>query len=275
MISFNDASSLNVVDTVEAKNEFVRLFKTNWGKSDEEANSFYLAERIAFKTALKDEKIAKCTKDSIFSSFLTVAIKGLSIQDKYYAYLEASSRKTSDNQYESVCVFKITVKGEITERIRAGFIKYVTDPVIVYEGDTIDILDKGAGLTVDYKMAIPRKSQNIIMCYVYIVMPNNDKRLSYMDQLRIEELKGYSLKKNKTSANALYTSNNGQIDTGMLKTKTIKFALKDICKDSLKATEKDINVSYESEDEEDDVETTNIPDPVDRTTNKDNEELPF
>jgi hypothetical protein len=34
-------------------------------------------------------------------------------------------------------------------------------------------------------------------------------------------------------------------------------------------------VSYESEDEEDDVETTNIPDPVDRTTNKDNEELPF
>jgi len=273
MLSYDEATSLNVIDTVTAKERFIDAFKTNWGKSEEEANSFYIAERIAFKSALEDEKIAKCLKDSILSAFITVAMKGLSIKDKYLAYLEPSYRRGKDNQSESVCLLKITIKGELTERIRSGHLKYATDVVIVYEGDTIDVEDiDGKGVTVKYKMAIPRKSNKIIMAYVYLVMPNNDKRLSIFQMNDIERLKEYSLKKNKTSANALYTSDNGQIDTGFLKAKTIRHALNGICKDSLKAVVKDSNTVYEADDEE---ETENTPVMNETPKQENKEELPF
>ena len=63
--------------------------------------------------------------------------------------------------------------------------------------------------------------------YPCIVLPNNGLDFKWLLQDDIDRLKGYSLKQNGASygANALYTSNNGQIDPGFLSTKTIKHAM--------------------------------------------------
>ncbi len=81
-------------------------------------------------------------------------------------------------------------------------------------------------MTIDYTPAIPRKSATIIGCWVSMHLPGGFIDFKWLLKDDIERLAKYSEKGMGGTANALYKSNNGQIDAGFLEAKTIKHAMR-------------------------------------------------
>ncbi len=125
-------------------------------------------------------------------------------------------------------ILEISPYGELALRIQAGQIAYADRPIVVFEGDKFQPLvnDQGNKI-VSYSAAIPRASKKIIGSFIKLIRPNGSFDFFWMLPEDIERLAGYSKKKNRnTGANSLYTSNDGQIDTGFLEAKTIRHAFK-------------------------------------------------
>lgn len=120
-------------------------------------------------------------------------------------------------------------------RMRAGQIKYVDNPVIVYEGDQFSVsLNKGVKF-VEYSAKCPRTSTKVIAAFIRIVRNDGSEDYQWLMEGDIMRLKAYSeranakwndqtKRKENGKANALYTSNGGQIDPGFLENKMIKHA---------------------------------------------------
>ena len=155
-----------------------------------------------------------------------------------------------DNQgkdlWVSICYLRITAYGELNLRIISGQIERMLNPIVVYEGDIFQPRTNNKGeLYVEYEPKIPRKSKNIIACWVRIVLPNNVSDFKWLTQEDIDRLKKYSIPRSgqNPQAIALYTANEGQIDPGFLEAKTIKHAMRAYTK--LRVGE---NVMFEEEE---------------------------
>jgi recombinational DNA repair protein RecT len=199
-------------------------------RSENEAWSIYDRESAYFRKALSENaKLASCTGVSLYSAFLEIAIQGLSIQagQKSEAYLESRSVKQSDGSYQNTAFLRITTYGELNMRIASGQIIRMNNPQVIYEGDTFQPHTNEKGdLIVDYRPAIPRKSNTIVGCYVCIVLPHDQRDFKWLLQDDIARLRGYSERGMGGKANALYGANGGQVDAGFLEAKTIKHAMR-------------------------------------------------
>ena len=210
--------------------EFKKSFMSIHKASEDDAKSFYEAQKTYFNQTIADEKtyIAQCAPVSIFSAFLEIAIQGLSIKKQSQA--EAYSGKTSSKVGEAwinTAQFIIQAHGELALRIRAGQLVHPFLPVVVYECDGFQpkTNDKGE-LYVDYLPTIPRTSNIIKACYVRLALRGgiNDFKIFLIED--IERLHKTSMKFLKNEkGNALYSNGEeGQIDVGFLATKTLKHA---------------------------------------------------
>lgn len=229
--------SLDPVKLVEhetVKGQFINTYSKIHRKSNDDATVVWEKEAIYYKKAVGgDERLQKCTKLSLYSAFLEIAIQGLSIQpgQKSDAYLEARSQKVkSGNQdtWINICYLRVTAYGELNLRILSGQIVRMMNPIVVYEGDLFQPRTKEGILYVDYEPKIPRQSKTIIACWVRIVLPNNINDFKWLTQEDIERLKNYSIPRSgqNPQPNALYIANDGQIDPGFLEAKTIKHAMR-------------------------------------------------
>ena len=238
-----------LVENERVKTQFINTYGAIHRKSKEDAEVVWEKESLYYRKALSgDAKLKGCTKLSLYSAFLEIAIQGLSIQpgQKSDAYLEARSQKAGENNWISICYLRITAYGELNLRIMSGQIERMLNPVVVYEGDMFQPRTNQKGeLYVEYAPVIPRKSTKIIACWVRIVLPNNINDFKWLTQEDIERLKKYSIPKsgNNPKANALYSANDGQIDPGFLEAKTIKHAMRAYTK--LRVGE---NVAFEEEE---------------------------
>ncbi len=223
----------DIVKQIPTVLQYINILMKVHRMSREEAETIYEKESLYYrKSFMTNDKLYQCTGISLYSAFLEGATNNLSIQpgQKSEAYLESRSTKVKTNGAPDAWVqtanFVITAYGELNLRIRSGQIIRMNNPIILYDGDHFQPKSNERGeLTIEYLPAIPRKSKTIFGSYVCIVLPNNGLDFKWLLQDDIERLKGYSLKQNKTSANALYTSNDGGIDPGFLSTKTIKHAM--------------------------------------------------
>lgn len=256
-----DLESLHPVKIAEherIKSQFISVLVKIHKFSEAEAESFYEKELIYYKKALTESvKLQRCTKISLYSSFLEVAINCISTQPgaKSESFFEARSNKSGkkDEKGNEIYIYSarlsITAYGELTLRIRAGHIIRMCNPQVVYEGDIFQPQTNSRGdLIVDYKPAIPRKSKKITGCYVCLVLPHDGRDFKWLLQDDIERLKKYSIPKwgEDKRPNALYSSGEGgQIDTGFLETKTMKHAMKTLPK--LRVSD---NVAFDGDDED-------------------------
>ncbi|MGL5914157.1 MAG: hypothetical protein ACRCZB_08320 [Bacteroidales bacterium] len=236
--NLNELKPAEIASHEKIKEKFVDILKSIHKKSDEEAASIYEKEALYFKKALaENDRLRTSTNVSLFSAFIEVAVNCLSIQGgaKSEAYLQARSTKSQvpdgnggvKDGWVNVAQLSITAYGELSMRIRSGQIIRMSNPQVIYEGDTFQPYTTERGeLTVEYKPCIPRKSSNIIGCYVCVVLPNNGLDFKWMLQDDIDRLRKASAKQNKGTANALYGGTDGQIDTGFLEAKTIKHAMR-------------------------------------------------
>lgn len=223
----------------DVKSSFINTLVKIHRLDQAEAEAVYTRETAYFKQAVQtSEKLMSATPVSLYSVFLEIAINNLSIQPggKSLAHIEPRSVKKKNGNtevWETYAVFMVGPYGELEMRIRAGQIRRAYNPIVVYEGDTFQpkTNDKGM-LIVDYAPKIPRqKNAKIIGCYVALMLPDGTMDFKWLLEEDIERLMRYSTPKetqyNKNpQANALYTSNGGQIDPGFLEAKTIKHAFR-------------------------------------------------
>lgn len=235
-----------------AHKKFVEVYSQKFGSQDaeaffEEQKNLFIAEMTngSYKDYLKQADGA-----SIYFAFLFLAINGLSIEkcSTTTCYLECKRIKVGENQgkdgknyavYQSNAVITVTGYGEIVLRQRAGQISSVDSPKVVYDCDTLRYGERGGKSYLEYEKCIPRPSgSKIIACYVRVVKTDGTIDYFVLDTDEILRLKHYSGKANKywdqskskyvERPNALYgiAEDGSDIDTGFLKSKTVKHAFK-------------------------------------------------
>lgn len=249
---------VKMVDDEKVKKQFIDTYAKIHKASLEDAEVIYNKEVIYYKQALNsNERLKSCTKISLYSSFLEIAIQGLSIQPgaKSLCYLDVRSAKVGES-WISTCKLVLTTYGELELRIKSGQIVAMLNPIVVYEGDHFQPRTNQNGeIYVDYAAKIPRASNKIIACWVRIAVPGGINDFKWLLQDDIDRLAKCSEPKsgeNKGKPNALYKSVNGGIDPGFLEAKTIKHAMRS--KGKLKVSSV---VALEGEDEEDEAPTSN------------------
>lgn len=221
---------LQVFEDERLKQRVVGMFMKLHNAEEAEAINFYEKERYNFSRIIQDsEHLKQCTAFSIYGCFLDLASMALSLENisQPLVYLMWGNAKVGNN-FEKRATLEISPYGELVLRMQAGQLLYADSPVIVYEGDKFKpiVNERGQKICL-YEASIPRQSKKIIGSFIRLTRPDNSFDFFYLLPDDIERLKRYSEKKNRQSgANALYSSNDGDIDPGFLAAKTIKHAFK-------------------------------------------------
>ena len=236
-----------------AHDKFIEVYSQKFGA--ETAEAFYEEQRGYFLNELTSGPYKQLLQDakgsSIYFAFLFLAINNLSLEKglSTTCYLECRRIKVGErvdeksgkkvNIYESNAVITVTGYGEIILRQRAGQIRSVDNPKVVYDCDSFRFGERDGRSYVEYEKAIPRPSgAKVIACYVRIIKKDNSVDYFVLDTDEILRLKQYSGKANQywdnekrmfvQRPNALYgkQTDGSDIDTGFLKSKTVKHAFK-------------------------------------------------
>lgn len=241
-----------IIDNELVRDKFVEVYETMWTPTTGMSGvAAYEKEARNFKRILAEkEDIRKnCTKFSIFTSFLDVAISGLSLEPGTRAQAYLLSRSVAidtcyencqkKNVYETQAVLTVSGYGELTLRARCGQIRHADNPVIVYAEDEFEYGERNGQKFVNYTCRLPHTSGQITACFIKITRADGSLDYSVMLPEDWMRLAGYSAKQNRKwdnqkrqwvqgNPNALYGFN-GQtynIDTGFLIAKCIKHAFK-------------------------------------------------
>ena len=236
----NAMSPFQMVENEVVEQKFIQLYDAIHGSK--QGTMMYEKEKFNFMKLLSENPdLKQSTGLSLYGCFLDMAVNGLSLDQtgRPLCYVIArsvkSGRKTDDGKdiYEKRAGVQVTGYGEMVMRMRAGQIRHVDNPVIVYEGDVFQPdLDELGNKKIKYKPLIPRKTgAKIIGAFIKITRNDGTVDFQWMLEDDIERLKGYSSRNNSKyvngqrvegKANALYSSNGGQIDPGFLENKMIK-----------------------------------------------------
>ena len=244
-IKVDELNSLSPAKIVENKNveqKFIQIYNSVWGS--DQGVQLYHKETFNFQKLLYDNPaLAECSNISLYGCFLDMAVNGLSLDPtgRPHCYLIPRNTKSGRKDqfgkdiYEKRASVSVTGYGELVMRMRSGQIKYVDNPIIVYEGDTFQPALENGKKIITYRADSNRKSTKVIGAFIRIVRNDNSEDYQWMLQPDIERLKGFSERANGRwdnnqrkrvagDANELYTSNDGQIDPGFLENKMIKHA---------------------------------------------------
>lgn len=223
----NSAKPAEIVDLPVVKDKFIDLYNNIHG-SDKGA-LIYHKEQFNFKKLLAENAaLRECSAISLYGCFLDINVNGHSLEQgsKPDCYIIARNFNvgTAQNKvWEKRATLQVSPYGELKLRMRAGQIKYADNPVIVYKGDTFyQKLEDGKKVLVYEEN--PAHTSEIIGSFLRIVRPDGSVDYQKYTLEDINRWKAASAKQNGGNANALYTSNNGQIDAGFLAAKTIKHA---------------------------------------------------
>ncbi len=216
----------------KAKERFVKIFQANHRVSESEAEQMYEVEAFTFKKQIIDNPaLSECTEASILMTFLAVVSNGLTFNNSQkLVYL-----MTRNVRGEKQLVYQTTPDGKIYLCQKAGSVKDVSKPVIVYEGDQIEVSYNH----VNYSPKIPR-NEKIIGGFCTVTYLDSRQEVVWVDVKDMETNRKASEKQNRGTANALYSSNGGQIDIGFFSSKIINSALKNKSK---KGTYSEMEVS--------------------------------
>lgn len=233
----NSMKPIELVEDTRVKDKFILIYNRTHGSDNGEL--FYERERFHFSRIIQDNPgLQKCTGLSLYGCILDTACDGLSFEggSQPHVYITPKNLNvgTKENPvWETRAVRALSPYGELLMRMKAGHLRHADNPQVVYDCDGFEKGTNRQGNWVKHSPVNSNKrpkDAKIITCFIRLVRTDGSVDFSWLDEGDIERLKGYSLKQNKTSANALYSSNNGQIDVGFLKAKTIKHAFKSMPK---------------------------------------------
>lgn len=249
----NQLAPLDIATNEAVRDKFIQIYEAAWtpttGTSGE---AVYEKEARNFNRILseKEDVREKCTRFSLFTAFLDVAISGLSLEPgtRAQAYLLSRSITVGSyldndgkkhNSYETQAVLTVSGHGELLLRARCGQIRHADNPVVVYAEDEFEFGERNGQKFVNYTCRLPHTSGNITACFMKITRADGSFDYAILLPEDWMRLAGFSSRQNKVwdenrkcyvpgNPNALYGYTNGQckIDTGFLMAKCIKHAFK-------------------------------------------------
>lgn len=251
----NGLSPLEIATNEIVRAKFIEIYEAMWtpttGVSGEAA---YERESRNFNRILgeKEDLRKNCTRFSLFTAFLDVAISGLTLDpgSRAQAYLLSRSiavdsyvdqQGQKKSRYETQCVLTISGYGELLHRARVGQIRHADNPVIVYAEDEFEFGERNGNKFVNYTCRLPHASGNIVACFMKITRADGSVDYAVMLPEDWSRLAGFSARQNRQwdsqrrqwvegNPNALYgkrqSDNTFKIDTGFLVAKCIKHAFK-------------------------------------------------
>jgi len=242
-----------IVNLPDVKERFIAIFEAahfNPNLSPEmnrkAAENMMVSEQANFLKVISEKGFTPTDmnsqkfKTAVFMCFLDVAMNGLSYDPmKKLMYVVPRSAKTGNklsngkDEYVKIPYNQIAPDGEVTLRQRAGQIKGIDRPTVVYEGDTCRIVEKDGKRTVEYSADIAgQDTRKVIAVFSYLHLPDGSREPVILTSVDFARYASYSQKQNKSAqlpegkANELYFSWNGGIDPGFAAAKLIKHAFK-------------------------------------------------
>lgn len=256
------ASATQLINSSVVGDRFKALYQTIHGAKDGER--FYEAEKFHFlKMIQENSKIASCSKMSLYGCFMDVAVNGLSFDPSfkhlYIVPFNTNIGTKQDPKWETRASLQISGYGELALRKKQGQIKYADNPVLVFEGDIFEYGTENDKTILKHISKIPRKSENIVACYIKIT--RNDNSIDYK-VLSIDEVMQFK-KFSKDPNSKAWTDGL----PGMIQAKTIKHAFKSYPK---VRTGEFSQLSSETIDEQPEIIESVIPDKIDYGVNSTN-----
>lgn len=224
--------ALDIVKADIVRDRFISIYDTLWGNGTGEAA--YERESIYFNKLLREKpELQNGTRFSLFTAFIDLAICGLSLEQgaRALCYLIGRNVNIGTRErpvWEGRVVLTISAYGELVLRARAGQIRHADNPVLVYENDEFSFSDRGGRKEVNYTCRLPHAGKRVVACYLRLTRADGSIDYSIMTEEDWTRLAGYSASQDRRNhrPNALYTSNNGSIDTGFLMAKCVKHAFR-------------------------------------------------
>lgn len=233
----NELQPTEIVRNDNVRDKFIQIYDAMWSQSTGvSGEAAYEKEARNFNRLLseKEDVRKKCSHFSLFTSFLDVAISGLTLDPgtKAQAYLLARSIAVDSyvddhgqkkNRYETQCVLTVSGYGELVLRARCGQIRHADNPVIVYEEDSFEFGERNGQKFVNYTCRLPHQSGRIVACFMKITRADGSADYAVMLPEDWARLSNYSARQNSKfnyqtkqwengKPNALYTAQGGQID---------------------------------------------------------------
>lgn len=226
----NQMQPLDIVTSPIVRDKFINIYDTLWGNGTGEAA--YERESNYFNKLLHEKKeLQRGTHFSLFTAFIDLAICGLSLEQGVRALCYLIGRNVNigtreQPKWEGRVVLTVSAYGELVLRERAGQIRHADNPVLVYDNDEFSFSDKNGRKEVEYVCHLPHTGRRIVACYLRITRADGSIDYSIMTEEGWQRLAEYSANQDRKNhqPNALYTSNNGFIDSGFLMAKCIKHA---------------------------------------------------
>ena len=215
-----------------AKDKFIAIYNQKFGEGGE---TFFEQQKTFFLNQMLNgsykNKLRLASSLSILDAFMFLAIEGLSLEPGAgaYCYLMCDTFQDKATQtWIQMAKISVTGYGEIFRRQREGQIKYCDKPVIVYDCDEFSIGEHEGHKFVNWAKSFPTPpTARIVAAYMKIVRPDGSPDYAVIDMNEINRLENFSRRfLGGSTSNALYHSNNGQIDPGFLIAKLCKHAFK-------------------------------------------------
>lgn len=218
------ASPSQLISSEAVGDRFKHLYAVIHGiKNPARAAAFYQAEQFHFLKLVNDSANLKaCTKLSLYGVFMDVAVNGLSFDPSmkhlYIVPYNVNVGTKAEPKWEKRAALQISGYGELLLRTLQGQIKYADNPVIVYEGDEFKYGSRDGKIVLDHVACIPRKTDNILACYLKITRHDDTIDYKVMTMADVLQLKKFS----KDPGSLAWTTG----IAGMVQSKTIKHAFK-------------------------------------------------
>ena len=218
-----NTSPSQLANLPEVADRFKHIYTIMNGGDAERALAKYEAEKFHFMKLIQDKAdLQACSKLSLYGCFLDMAVNGLSFDPSMkHAYVVSFNTNVGSKQtpkWEKRATLMISGYGELHMRVQQRQIKYADNPILVYEGDHFQHGTKNGSVFLEHVATFPRKSDNIIACYLRI--ERNDGSADYK-VLSIEEIQ--KLRKFSKDPNSKAWTDGLP---GMIQAKTLKHAFR-------------------------------------------------
>ena len=181
------------------------------------AESFYQAQQFHFLRILEEnQKVAACSKMSLYGIFLEAAAYGLSF--------DPSAKHVYLVPYGNKATMMISGQGELTIRKMQGQILYADNPRIVYAEDYFDVSETNGATNITYKAVDgPKKEMKAAFLKITRIDGTIDYKVMWFSELM--QLRNFSRDQNSLA----WTKGL----KGMFEAKLIKHAFKTYPKASI------------------------------------------
>lgn len=163
-------SPAEIVDLEAVERRWIDTYQLTTGRKDGDLR--FHAEKIMFlQTIAENNQLAKCTPMSIYSSFILLAVSGLSLKDGQ-SYLIP---------YGNKAVWMPGWKGRLEQINQIPGVKYLAEPICVYANEEFDfeVID-GEYVITKHKPSLNTEGQDIIAVYAVMKLTDGGKRIFLM-----------------------------------------------------------------------------------------------